>query len=147
MTYPFDRLLRQERLELVSVGDGHLMGRRGAGVLVVRATSIKRLERQIGTKPASAPAMAIGSAAGFAGGFVLGALFASADPTVNGSSDTMNFGLSSGVLIGAPLGAIVAWLASRARPIYQDVLVADVTPFVAVEPAGGVGVSLKVAAP
>jgi hypothetical protein len=30
-------------------------------------------------------------------------------------------GLSTGVLVGAPVGALVAWAASRSRGIYEDV--------------------------
>jgi len=134
--------VRNEVLQLMSFDGRHIVGKRGHRVVVVDANSIRRLQRRVGTKPASAPAMVAGSAAGFAAGFLLG--MTDADPSRGRSA--VDAGLTGGVLVGAPLGAIVAWLASRSRGIYEDVDVGGrrVTSAARVSPSGAVGLAISV---
>jgi hypothetical protein len=108
-----------QSLEIVRVDQHQLVGRRGKTVYVIDSGTLTRLQRRIGTKPATASEMVMGSGVGFALGFLVGAISARA----NGSSDAMNAGLSTGVLIGAPVGALVTFIASRSRGIYEDVFV------------------------
>lgn len=116
-TYAAFRVVRIESFDVVRLDESQLVGRRGQDVFFIEPGALRTVQRRIGTKPVSAPEMVLGSGAGFALGFLVGALGASA----NGSGDVANAGLSSGVLLGAPLGAFVAWVASRSRGIYEDV--------------------------
>ena len=78
-------------------------------------------------------------AAGFAAGFAVGAIKAIADPTVEGASAVIDDGLVAGVLIGAPLGALAAYLNSRARGVYEDIGFGNAYPVVMPTRTGGVG--------
>jgi hypothetical protein len=140
------RTLRTVRIEFLAVEGSRLMGRIEGGHLAIDTESIRRLKRRVGTKPASAPAMAMGSAAGFAAGFLLGALSHSErlDP---GGQSAASRGLSAGVLLGAPLGALVAWVSSRSRPIYEDVGILRARPSVALSPSGRMRLSVSVQVP
>ena len=109
------RHLRAQTFDLLRIEQGQLVGRRGERIHVIETGTVRSLQRRIGTRPASAPAMAAGSAGGFAAAFVVGTLVAASN------ADAVNVGLSAGVLVGAPLGAVVAWLASRSRGIYEEV--------------------------
>lgn len=133
------RSTRTVRVEFVSANPDQLVGRSRDRLLVIDSRSIRGVRRRTGTRPASAPAMVMGSAAGFAAGFLMGA----AAPS--GRRGAVNDGLVTGVLVGAPLGAFVAWVASRSRPLYEEVAVREVQPTVGVNPSGRVGVSLAVA--
>jgi hypothetical protein len=139
------RYRRTVELEVQRIDGRYLLGWSHGAIVPVDLASIRSVKRQIGTKPASAPAMVFGSAAGFAGGFLVGALAHSGAPSSTRS--TVDDGLAAGVLIGAPLGAFVAWLTSRGRPIYEDVELWDILPSVAASPAGGVGLGLTIKAP
>lgn len=136
--------LRSATLDLVFLDETLLVGRRGERLVLINAQSIRSMQRRIGTRPASAPAMVIGSGAGFAAAFLAGAFKAAVDPSVNDTGGVVNAGLSAGVLIGAPLGALVAWLNALSHPIYEDIGIAHLTPGVAMEPSGAVGVSLAI---
>ncbi|MSR19899.1 MAG: hypothetical protein EXR91_02835 [Gemmatimonadetes bacterium] len=116
-TFTAFRVVRIESFDVVRSDENQLLGRRGQKVFLIDPGALRTVQRRIGTKPVSAPEVVLGSGAGFALGFLVGALGASA----NGSGDVANAGLSSGVLLGAPLGAFVAWVASRSRGIYEDV--------------------------
>jgi hypothetical protein len=130
---------------LKMISDGYLIIESRSGTVVVAMSSVRGIQRRIGTKPASAPAMAVGSAAGFLAGYLLGSLTYSAD--VSSTSSASNNGLAVGVLIGAPAGALVAWLASRSRPLYEDMSLGSAVPTVAVSPSGRVGFSISLATP
>lgn len=129
--------------DLVALHDSYLVLEKRGQPTRVPVNRVVRVQRRIGTKPASAPAMVIGSAAGFALGFV-GAISLGA---LDGTSDLsrMDQGLTGGVLVGAPLGAFVAYLASRSRGIYEtleiDNLRAHLTP--AVDGSVHLGVQLS----
>jgi len=131
------------RLKMIS--DGYLVIESRNGTVVVAMSSVHGIQRRVGTKPASAPAMVVGSAAGFAAGFVIGSLAYQED--VSSTSSASNHGLAVGVLLGAPAGAIIAWLTSRSRPIYEDLSLGSATPTVAVGPSGRVGFSMSLATP
>jgi len=136
---------RSMTLRLVSMDEGQLVGRSGDRLYVLDTRSIRRLQRRIGTKPASAPAMVAGSAGGFAAGFLIGTFGADAS---RGRS-TVDAGLSMGVLVGAPLGAFIAWVSSRSRGIYEDVTVpravrVRVRTVASVSPTGRVGLAVTV---
>jgi len=152
VTYDVDRngpaVYRYRRtvdLEVQRIDGRYLFGWSHGAIVPVDLASIRSVKRQVGTRPASAPAMVLGSAGGFAGGFLLGVLAHSGTPSSTRSA--VDDGLVAGVLIGAPLGAFVAWLASRGRPIYEDVDLWDILPSVAASPVGGVGLGLTIAAP
>lgn len=113
-----------QTMRLLSLDGNQLVGKRDDRLYVIGTGTLKSLERRIGTRPASAPEMVLGSGAGFVAGFVLGALTSRFD----GSSGAMNAGLSTGVLLGAPLGALVTWISSRSRGIYEDVFVPRTLP-------------------
>src|SRR5688572_8130068 len=98
---------RAQRFVVVRADDSQVIGRRDGRTYVMERRSIARMRRKIGTRPATAPEMVAGSAIGFATGFLLGAMSASEDRT--------DAGLSTGVLLGAPAGALVAWISSRSR--------------------------------
>jgi len=108
--------VRRARLDLVRLDSRQLVGRDRGHTYFIETSSLRSLQRRVGTKPASAPAMVAASAGGFAAAFLVGAVVGS-----SGGGDGINTGLSSGVLVGAPLGAIVAWIASRSRGIYESV--------------------------
>jgi len=135
---------RVVHVEFLMVDEGWLVGRDGDRYLAIDTASIRSVRRRIGTKPASAPAMALGSAVGFATGFVIGAVLQSTGEAYAGRQTASNRGLSTGVLIGAPIGALVAWAASRSRPIYETVPLGRARPSVAMDPSGRVGVSLSI---
>jgi hypothetical protein len=102
-------VVRSNALQLIGRDDGHIY-------LIERGT-ITSVRRRIGTRPATAPEIVAGSAIGFGAAFLLGAM--------SSPGDRADMGLSSGVLVGAPLGALVAWVASRSRGIYEDVPLPD----------------------
>src|SRR5688572_4472835 len=99
--------LGSQRFVVVRADDNQIIGRRNGRTYIMERRSIARVRRQIGRRPATAPEMVAGSAIGFATGFFLGAMSASDDRT--------DAGLSTGVLLGAPAGALVAWISSRSR--------------------------------
>jgi hypothetical protein len=128
--------------DVVDFSGGHIMLQKGHRMVTVPLASVRSIGRRVGTRPASAPAMVAGSAGGFAAGFVVGAFTGG----INGSAagfDRVDAGLTTGVLIGAPLGAFTAWLASRSRGIYEDVPFSDMVRAIAVDPRGAISVSLK----
>jgi len=47
--------------------------------------------------------------------------------------------------LGAPLGALVVYVASRSRGIYESVPLAQVRPKLVVSPTGRLGASLRIA--
>ena len=126
--------------EVVDVSPSHVMLRRGSRNFTVPFRSVQSLERRIGTKPASAPRMVIGSALGFLGGVAFGVASAQADPTIENHGD---YGLSMGVLVGAPVGALVAWATSRERGIYERVGVRQLVEGWTVDPSGRVGLTVR----
>jgi len=101
------------RITVVRADDSQIVARVDGRTRVIDGRTITRIRRRIGTRPATAPEMVAGSAIGFGTGFLLGAMSA--------STDRVDAGLSTGVLLGAPAGALIAWLASRSRGIYEDV--------------------------
>ncbi|MDH3270304.1 MAG: hypothetical protein OEN56_03165 [Gemmatimonadota bacterium] len=126
---------------VVDVSPSHLTLRRGNRDFVVPVRGVQTLERRVGTRPASAPRMVIGSGLGFLGGVAIGVLRAEADPTIESSGD---FGLSMGVLIGAPVGALIAYVTSRERGIYEPVGVAGIFSGMRIDPSGRVGLSVRI---
>ena len=142
---------RTVQMEFLTVEGARLVGRVGDRLFLIDTAAIRTVRRQIGTKPASAPAMVAGSAAGFAAGFVIGAMARhrsrawSRDPDPGMSP--VNRGLATGVLVGAPLGAVVAWVASRSRPIYEEVQVGRARPSVVMDLSGRMGFTVSVVAP
>jgi len=127
--------------EVVDVNESGFLLRKGKRLFTVHASTVRSVELRVGTKPASAPAMVAGSAIGFVSGFALGALtggFNHMDPNV----DRVEAGLTTGVLVGAPLGAFVAWLTSRERGIYEDIPFGDMLSSMVVGANGTVGFSL-----
>ncbi len=135
--------LRSAVTEVVEYHGTRIVLRRGNSTFSVPMSSVRSIERRVGTKPASAPAMVLGSAAGFATGFIVGVLKANMDTSV-ASDDRINSGISTGVLLGAPLGALIAWATSRERGIYERVGLGPGVRGLVVEPSGKVGVSLAV---
>jgi hypothetical protein len=101
------------RITVLRTNDRQVVGRLDGRTRVIDGSTITRIRRRIGTRPATAPEMVAGSAIGFGAGFLIGAMGA--------STDRVDGGLSTGVLLGAPAGALVAWVASRSRGIYEDV--------------------------
>jgi hypothetical protein len=142
---------RTVHMEFIALDGGRLMGRDGDRLVAIDTVLIRSVRRRIGTKPASAPTMVLGSAVGFAAGFVVGAMAGarsrawSQDP--DGGMSTMNRGLATGVLLGAPAGALVAWLTSRSRPIYEEVQIGRARPSVVLNGSGRLGLSLSIATP
>ena len=135
--------VRIAHLDLVLLDRAKLIGRRGDRVEVIPLDQVSLVQKRVGTRPATAPEMVIGSAAGFAAAFAAGAIKAIADPTVEGSSAVIDDGLVAGVLIGAPLGALAAYLRSRARPLYEDIGFGDAQPVVVPTRTGGVGFGIS----
>lgn len=127
--------------EVVDATSTHLMLRRGQRFFTVPLGSVRTLERRVGTKPASAPRMVIGSGLGFLGAMAFGILRGEADPTIDSS---MDYGLSMGVLAGAPIGALVAWATSRERGIYERVGVRQLVSGWTIDPNGRVGLTVNV---
>jgi hypothetical protein len=109
---------RQRELVVVRADALQLVGRSRDRMYIIERVAVTRVRRRIGTRPATAPEIVAGSAIGFGAAFVLGA--------ASSSGDRADMGLSTGVLVGAPIGALVAWLASRSRGIYEDVPMPDV---------------------
>jgi hypothetical protein len=101
------------RFEVVRADDAQLIARQDGRLYVIEPGTVVRVRRRIGTRPATAPEMVAGSAIGFAAGLLMGAASA--------TENRMDIGLSTGVLLGAPVGALAAWAASRSRGIYEDV--------------------------
>lgn len=101
------------RVVVVGADASRLIGRFDGRTFIIERGTVVRVRRRIGTRPATAPEMVAGSAIGFATGFLVGALGA--------PDDRVDLGLSTGVLLGAPMGALVAWAASRSRGIYEDI--------------------------
>lgn len=126
--------------EVVDATASHLMLRRGQRFFTVPLTSVRTLERRVGTKPASAPRMVIGSGLGFLGAVAFGILRGEADSTIESSTD---YGLSMGVLVGAPVGALVAWATSRERGIYERVGVRELVSGWTIDPSGRVGLRVN----
>lgn len=136
-------LPRTEVMEVSGLQYPHLTGRtRGGELVVLDARRVQKLERRIGTKPASSPAMVAGSAAGFAAGFLIGAMSSPAVSSAHGQS-AVDRGLVTGVLIGSPAGALIAFIASRSRGIYEEVGSVRFNLLAAPTASGGVGVSLS----
>lgn len=135
--------LRSAVTEVVEYHGTRIVLRRGHSTFSVPMSSVRSIDRRVGTKPASAPAMVLGSAAGFATGFIAGVLKAKMDTSV-ASDNRINSGITAGVLLGAPLGALIAWAASRERGIYERVGLGPAVRGIVVEPSGKVGVSLAV---
>ena len=104
--------------EVVSADDAQVIGRYDGQLYVIGRGAVVRVRRRIGTRPATAPEMVAGSAIGFAVGFLVGSMSA--------TENRVDIGLSTGVLLGAPAGALVAWASSRSRGIYEDVPLPDV---------------------
>jgi hypothetical protein len=130
--------------EVIDQGPGHIMVKRKGQFVTVPLGRLTSVERRIGTKPASAPAMVLGSGIGFAAGFLAGVVAGSLDRTAE-EGDTFDNGLVTGVLFGAPIGALVVYAASRSRGIYEAVDMASALPAVAIKPTGRVGLSMRVA--
>jgi len=126
--------------EVVDVSPSHVMLRRGGRNFTVPLRTVRTLERRVGTKPASAPRMVIGSGLGFLGGMAFGLASAQADPTIENAGD---YGLSMGVLVGAPIGALVAWITSRERGIYERVGMRQLVQGWTVDPSGRVGLTVR----
>lgn len=141
------RSRRTVELEVVMVNSDHILGRHRGSVMVIPLKTIRSLKRQVGVKPASAPAMAFGSAGGFLAGFLMGAISHSGSPTSTRSA--VDDGLTAGVLFGAPAGALVAWVASRSRPIYEDIDVNRIRlrPRIVRTLTGGVGLGFSIPTP
>jgi len=135
--------VRISHLDLVSLDQTQLVARRGDRLQIIPLSQVGKLEKRVGTRGATAPEMVIGSAAGFAAAFAGGALKAIIDPTVAGASAVIDDGLAAGVLIGAPLGALAAYLNSRARPIYDEIGFDDAYPVIVPTETGGVGFGLR----
>jgi hypothetical protein len=123
---------RVRSVTVLRADDAQIVGRLDGRTYVIERRTIARIRRRIGTRPATAPEMVAGSAIGFGTGFLIGAM--------STGTDRMDTGLSTGVLLGAPAGALVAWLASRSRGIYEDVPLPDVRA--ARTPSGRVRVDL-----
>lgn len=136
-TYPMTSYL-----EFVRMDESQIVGRRHGRLVVIDTRRIRSVRRRIGTKPASAPAMVIGSGAGFAVGFLAGAVGAGGRARP-GNPSAADAGLSTGVLVGAPLGALIAWIVSRSHGIYEEVPIRRVRPVPTLSPSGGLGVSLR----
>ena len=130
---------------VVDYDAGHVRLRRGHQMFTVPTRSITTLERRIGTKPASAPAMVIGSGVGFAVGFVAGLLKSQIDRT-SADHDVIDSGLVAGIL-GAQIGALVAYINSRSRGIYEDVGLANLAPGHVMRPSPRVGPSPPLGGP
>ena len=133
---------RTTTAEVVDFNGNALMIKRGKRIFTVQMSEVRNLQRRVGTKPASAPTMVVSSAAGFAAGFALGALTGGLEGG-GGDVDRVNAGLTTGVLIGAPVGALVAWISSRSRGIYEDVPFSDMIAGVVMDPSGRVGLSIR----
>jgi hypothetical protein len=103
----------KRRITVLRTDARQIVGRLDGRTQVIDGSAIIRIRRKIGTRPPTAPEMVAGSAIGFGTGFLIGAIGA--------STDRVDAGLSTGVLLGAPAGALVAWVASRSRGIYEDV--------------------------
>ena len=129
---------------VVDQSGSHILLERKGRFVTVPLRTVTSVERRIGTKPASAPAMVLGSGIGFAAGFVAGVLAGSLDRTAE-EGDTFNNGLATGVMFGAPIGALVVYVASRSRGIYEAVDMANALPALAIEPTGRVGLSMRIA--
>ncbi len=134
--------IQVQQFDLVRVDANHVIVRRADRMTVIGRHSIESFRRRIGTRPATATEMAAGSGIGFGAAFLVGWMASSPSPT----ESRVDAGLSMGVLVGAPIGALVAWAASRSRGIYEDIplpnLTAEVTPV-----GGGLGVVARIPAP
>ena len=145
---PYDHSygLPVQRLTVGKVVDqtsSHIMVERSGQFMTVPIASVTSVERRIGTRPASAPAMVMGSGIGFAAGFAAGAILSSLDRTSE-SGDAVDKGLTTGVLLGAPIGALFVYAASRSRGIYAPVDLAGLSPNVTVDPSGRVGLRIRI---
>ena len=118
---PYHSYLRSIHLDLVLIDESRLVGRDGDRVRVIPLNQVTSLQKRLRTRPASAPEVVIGSAMGFAAAFTFGALKSIVDPSVEGSSAIINDGVMAGVVIGAPLGAVAAYLNAMARPLYEEI--------------------------
>jgi hypothetical protein len=127
--------------EVVEYTQWNIQLRRGSRVFTLPMSSVQALERRIGTKPASAPAMVKGSAIGFLAGFAAGVLTAKSNGAVP-SDEVVDSGVVGGVLLGAPVGAFIAYLTSRRRGIYEKVPFNRMNADFAVAPSGRMGLSL-----
>lgn len=126
--------------EVIDISPSHVMLRRAGRNFTVPLRTVRTLEKRVGTKPASAPRMVIGSGLGFLGGVAFGIATAQADPTIENASD---YGLSMGVLLGAPVGALIAWITSRERGIYERVGLPQLVSGWTVDTDGRVGLSVR----
>lgn len=126
--------------QVVDISPSHVVLRRSGRTFTVPMRTVRSVERRVGTKPASAPRMVIGSGLGFLGGVVFGLATAQADPTIEDVSD---YGLSMGVLVGAPVGALIAWATSRERGIYERLGVPQLVSGWTIDPTGRVGVAVR----
>lgn len=146
VTSPFHSYLRSDHLDLVLIDRTRLIGRDGERVRVIPLSQVASVQRRVRTRPATAPEIVIGSAVGFAAGFTLGALKSIVDPSVEGSSVIINDGVMAGALIGAPLGAVAAFLNSKARPLYEEIGLGDRHPVILPTTSGTVHVGITVPA-
>jgi len=128
--------------EVMDFDGTHLMLKRGTQVFTVPMSSVRSVQRRIGTKPASAPAMVIGSASGFAAGFLAGVLTGGVEGGRAGV-DRVDAGITTAVLIGAPMGALIAWVASRSHGIYENVPFGDLVSGLVVDADGRVGIRVR----
>jgi hypothetical protein len=140
--------LKTVHVDFLMFDGGRLVGQLRSRPFAIGTESIRTVRRRIGTKPTSAPAMVLGSAGGFAAGFLIGAVAYSPDRSrasnPSGASSAVNRGLSTGVLVGAPLGALMAWVASRSRPIYEEIQIGGSRPAVAVSLSGRTRLSVTI---
>ena len=58
-------------------------------------------------------------------------------------SEIIDRGITAGVLLGAPIGALVAWMNSRQRGIYESVGFGALVTGVVIDPGGHVGLSVS----
>ncbi len=84
----------------------------------------------------------IGSEVGSAVGVVAGLLKSQIDRT-SADHDAIDSGLVAGIL-GAQSGALVAYINSRSRGIYEDVGLGNLAPGLVMRPSGRVGLSLTI---
>lgn len=141
---PYHNYLRSEHLDLVLIDETRLVGRDGDRVRVIPLNQVAHLDKRVRTRPATAPEIVIGSAMGFAAAFTLGALKSIVDPSVEGSSTIVNDGVRTGVLVGAPLGAVAAYLNAMARPLYEEIGIGAQRPVVLPTTNGAVHFGISV---
>lgn len=133
---------RMTTAEVVDLDGQALVLRRGNHIFRVPLGEVRSVQRRVGTRPASAPAMVAGSAGGFLAGFLLGSLTGGVEGG-GADVDRIDAGITTGVLVGAPIGALVAWATSRSRGIFEDVPFGDLVNGVVADPDGRIGLSIR----